>query len=549
MKYCPLCERSYGDEVQVCQLDGATLREGESKGDPFIGQMIKGRYQVIKKLGEGGMGTVYLAEQVSIGRKVALKVLHGRYAQDEEFVRRFRHEARLAAALNHRNVITVYDFDQGEDGSLFIAMEYVDGRNLSEVIREEGPLDVGRAVRLGIQIAEGLGAAHRTGVIHRDIKPENIMIVGSGQEVKLMDFGIARLRDTGAMTRLTRSGVIMGTPAYMSPEQIEGREVTERTDLYAFGIVLYEMLSGGVPFRASTPGALLMKHLREMPVPVRKLRTEVPSSVEQVVMQALEKKPQRRQKDMEEVAQGLRKAGETLVEEEIPETLLTSTPLGSNFTVRLSEIRWKLLGTSTLLLVLGIGGIVWVGSRDWPEKIKNWFTPPPKPPAVQQMVSLRVHADKRELKVNERVALRVKGKFSDGSEKEIKKGVQWRSSNDSIAAVNSKGLMEAWKAGYVNVTASYKTLVTPPLTLMVKGPTEKARIETLKASEPINGRIKDHIEIARFFRQRGEYSDATSELEKASSIDPANKEIKRELEITRKACIAEKRVGRAGLKC
>src|SRR5439155_2273795 len=135
-----------------------------------------------------------------------------------------------------------------DDGSLFIAMEYVDGRSLSEILKHEGPLDIGRAVRLGSQIAEGLGAAHAVGVIHRDIKPDNIMIVGVGdkEEVKLMDFGIARLRDTGAMTRLTRSGVLMGTPAYMAPEQIEGGgDVSERTDIYALGLVLYEMLSGG----------------------------------------------------------------------------------------------------------------------------------------------------------------------------------------------------------------------------------------------------------------------------------------------------------------
>src|SRR4029077_18502477 len=190
---------------------------------------IRGRYQVLSKLGEGGMGTVYLAEQMSVGRKVALKVLQGNYATDDEFIGRFRREARLAASLNHRNIVTVYDFDQSDDGSLFIAMEYLDGKRLSEVIRREGPLEITRAFRLGIQIAEGLEAAHRAGVIHRDIKPDNIMVVGDkdGEEVKLMDFGIARLRDNGTMMKLTRSGMIMGTPAYMAPEQAEGTEVSD----------------------------------------------------------------------------------------------------------------------------------------------------------------------------------------------------------------------------------------------------------------------------------------------------------------------------------
>lgn len=362
MKYCPICEKSYGDEAKVCDVDGATLREAGTGVDAFIGHVIKGRYQVLKKLGAGGMGTVYLAEQVSIGRRVALKVLHGQYAGDEEFVRRFRHEARLAASLNHRNIVTVYDFDQGDDASLFIAMEYVDGQSLTEVIKREGPLDVGRAVRLGVQIGEGLEAAHRAGVIHRDIKPDNIMVmaVGEKEEVKLMDFGIARLRDTGSATRLTRAGVIMGTPAYMAPEQIEGgADVSERTDIYALGVVLYEMLSGGVPFRASTPGSVLIKQLREVPVSLIKLRREVPAGVEKVVMQALEKKPQKRQRDMGEVAQGLKQAIDTLGEGELPRPFGESWPLWQSIAGTLQGQKNRIYISVTV--ILGIALIVWFG--------------------------------------------------------------------------------------------------------------------------------------------------------------------------------------------
>lgn len=305
MKYCPICERNYPDDVSVCELDGSTLRDSTPKSDPWVGKVIKGRYRVIEKLGEGGMAVVYLAEQVNVERKAALKILHGQYANDQEFVKRFRQEARLAAALNHPNLITVYDFDQADDGSLFIAMEYLRGRNLKEVI-QSGAVDVVKAVHLAVQIAEGLLSAHRAGVIHRDIKPENIMVVGAGDEIKLMDFGIARLRETSAATRLTRAGMIMGTPLYMAPEQIEGGEVTEKTDIYAFGIVLYEMLSGAVPFRAPTPAAVLMKHLKEIPPPLRKLRGEIPAAVEKVVSRALEKKPDRRPATMAEVVESLR---------------------------------------------------------------------------------------------------------------------------------------------------------------------------------------------------------------------------------------------------
>jgi serine/threonine protein kinase len=307
MKYCPICDQSYPDNLDVCDVDGATLRFKSGKQDSLIGKVIKGRYRVIQKLGEGGMGTVYLAEQVAVSRKVALKWLHSDYARDEEFVRRFRQEAKLAAALNHRNVVTIFDFDQADDDSLYIVMEYVDGTNLADVLRE-GPIEIRRALRMAVQIAEGLAAAHRAGVIHRDVKPENVMVVGREEDIKLMDFGISRLRDTAGASRLTRSGTIMGTPAYMAPEQIEGSEVSDRTDIYAFGIVLYEMLSGAVPFQAKTPGAILVKHLQENAAPLRKIRREVPALVERVVTQALEKDALRRQGSMQEVVEALKDA-------------------------------------------------------------------------------------------------------------------------------------------------------------------------------------------------------------------------------------------------
>jgi serine/threonine protein kinase len=253
------------------------------------------------------MGSVYLADQFAINRKVALKILQPDYARDQDFVKRFRQEATLAASFSHQNVVTVFDFDQADDGSLYIVMEYVDGRSLSEVIQDI-PMEVGRALHLGIQIAEGLSAAHRAGVIHRDIKPENIMVVEGGENIKLMDFGIARLRDNAAATRLTQTGMIMGTPAYMAPEQIEGGELSDRTDIYAFGIVIYEMLAGRVPFKASTPGAILIKHLHETPIPLSKVRKEIPPSVERIVVQALQKSPEKRLGSMDEVVEALKKA-------------------------------------------------------------------------------------------------------------------------------------------------------------------------------------------------------------------------------------------------
>ena len=444
----------------MCTLDGATLKEAGAKKDTLTGQMIKGRYQVIKKLGAGGMGTVYLAEQVAIGRRVALKVLHSSYATDEEFVRRFRHEARLAASLNHHNIITVYDFDQADEGSLFIAMEYVDGRSLSEVIRQEGPMDIGRAVRLGIQIVEGLEAAHRAGVIHRDIKPDNIMVTGmaENEDVKLMDFGIARLRDTGSMTRLTRSGAIMGTPSYMAPEQIEGGDVSEKTDIYALGIVLYEMLSGGVPFRASTPGSVLIKQLREVPVSLMKLRREVPAAVERVVMQALEKKPQKRQQSMGEIAQGLKKARETLIDKETAHSLADSLPWRQRLAFKLpGRKKLYMAAAISLCVVIGLGSVWWFGGLTEIREEKVKISPPEKSRQLPPFVSPEV-----------------------------------------------------------------------------KGP---------------NPKIRGHITLAESLRDRGEFSQALKELERAKSIDPTDTAVKTEIQRTRRACLAEKKLGLTEARC
>jgi serine/threonine-protein kinase len=321
MKYCPVCETDYPDDVNVCPQDGAAVRRPGERPDPFVGRVIKGRYKVERQLGRGGMGTVYLAEQLSVGRKVALKVLRGDFARDEGFVARFQQEAKLVAGLNEKRnprVTLVHDFDQAEDGSVFIVMEWLDGRALSEVIQRGGPLDLSRAVKLATQIAEGLEAAHRSNVVHRDVKPQNIMVLDSSDDIKLMDFGIARLRDSGR-TSLTRAGTMMGTPDYMAPEQIEGQEITDRTDIYSFGIVFYEMLTGMVPFRAATQSAVLTKQLQEQPVPPSQLRPGIPREVEAIVLRALAKNPAQRGRDMGEIVQALRQVPSELLEESGPE--------------------------------------------------------------------------------------------------------------------------------------------------------------------------------------------------------------------------------------
>ncbi|MBI4523601.1 MAG: protein kinase [Deltaproteobacteria bacterium] len=501
MKRCPLCQRSYRDAVEVCEIDGTVLKEAGARQDILIGRVLKGRYRVLQKLGEGGMGTVYLAEQVTIGRKVALKVLHEKYVWDEEFVKRFRQEARLTASLNHPHVITIHDFDQIEDGSLFIAMEYVEGRNLRELI-EEGALGIPRAVGLGIQIAEGLEAAHRVGVIHRDVKPENIMVAKAADQVKLTDFGIARLRDAEASTRLTRPGTLMGTPAYMAPEQIEGGEVSEKTDIYAFGIVLYELLSGEPPFDAPTPGAILVKHLKDAPPPLRKFRGEIPPAVEHVVMQTLEKKPENRAENMAEIIGKLKKTLEprarvretrseaflediaerqeparaTVFEtnEEWPSTPAISPPRTGRQTAKRSKGKWQFvtIGVSSVIFVILalIAVLTYLPKKD-EEKPQEASVPP------ASILSLTLDANRTQLMPQEWAFLTLRARYSDGREESVAHGIEWESSDPTVAAVNVTGELQGLREGNAEIRARYEGLQAEPIRITVRGEEPKTIVK------------------------------------------------------------------------
>jgi serine/threonine protein kinase len=364
MKNCPVCEKTYSDDVTTCETDGALLKSDLPGPDPYVGHLIRGRYRVLSELAQGAMGTLYVAEQVAIQKKVALKILNRRYAEDDEFIQRFHREARLAAGVNHPNIVTVLDFDQMEDGGLFIAMEFVDGITLGELIKQEGALDISKAVRLGIQLADGLSAAHGAGVIHRDIKPDNLMIMGDGEALKIMDFGIARSVDSGGGTRLTRVDVIMGTPEYMSPEQVNGNEANEQSEIYACGVVLYEMLTANLPCKAPTPGATLLKQVSEVPTAVRELRHEIPVAVERVVMQALEKNPEKRQRSSGQLCDELRKAAASIGKEPVAKTIMATQVIAAG------EVRRRRLGWQTAagacIAALGVVGYMLVGGDSAP---------------------------------------------------------------------------------------------------------------------------------------------------------------------------------------
>ena len=262
---------------------------------------------MLGRLGVGGMATVYLAEDSSLGRKVALKVMAERYAEDGEFVERFRREAQAAARLNHPNIIAVYD--RGEaDGRPYIAMEYLQGRTLKQVIQAEGPLPPERAIAIAMQVLAGLRYAHEHGVVHRDVKPHNVL-VGDDGRIKVTDFGIAHAGDP----QMTEVGSIVGTAQYLSPEQARGRGVGPQTDIYSLGVVLYEMLAGRVPFEGDSSVAIAMQHVSDEAPPLRALAPDVPESLALVVAHAMLKDPAQRYGSADEFAADLDRVRRGLV--------------------------------------------------------------------------------------------------------------------------------------------------------------------------------------------------------------------------------------------
>jgi eukaryotic-like serine/threonine-protein kinase len=263
--------------------------------DSLIDTLFDGRYRIMRKLGAGGMADVYLAEDQELGRRVAIKILNGRHANDAQFIERFRREAKNAAALNHPNIVSIYDRGEAED-TYYIAMEFLDGRSLKELIVSRGAAPINVAIEYARQILSALRFAHRHGIVHRDIKPHNVLVDSEGR-VKVTDFGIAR----AGTSQMTETGSIVGTAQYLSPEQARGGEVDPRSDLYSLGVVLYELLTGKTPFDGDTPVEIAMKHLSNAPKPPSKLRPDIPPELDMVVLRALAKDPDDRYQNADEM--------------------------------------------------------------------------------------------------------------------------------------------------------------------------------------------------------------------------------------------------------
>jgi eukaryotic-like serine/threonine-protein kinase len=296
---------------------------GEAPGESAeeMQDRMLGEFRILRRLGRGGMAEVFLAEQTSLKRNVAIKVLRKERLKDETYIKRFKTEAMAAATLTHPNIIQVITIGEAE-GTQFIAQEYVQGMNLREFLVRKGPPEIPLAIHLMKQVCGALAAAHAAGIVHRDIKPENIMITRKG-DAKVADFGLAQLTQQGERINLTQVGVTLGTPLYMSPEQVNGSKLDHRSDIYSFGVTCYHMLTGSPPFRRETALSVAVQHLKEVAEPLERLRPDLPPQLCKIVHKMMEKNLERRYQDAQSVLKDLRRAGQ---DKSDPDGLLTSEP-------------------------------------------------------------------------------------------------------------------------------------------------------------------------------------------------------------------------------
>ena len=324
MRICPKCRALYPDYANVCPQDGNQLTQ-QQESDPLVGATLNDSYIIMDKIGEGGMGAVYKARHRVLEKMFAIKVLRKEFAQDSDATQRFVEEAKATSSIGHENIIDVTDFGTTPDGSLYIVMEHLPGENLAELTKREGALDIGRCINIWKQIAAALGAAHANGIIHRDLKSENILLAIKGDKkdlVKVLDFGIAKIisgKERGV--RQTSTGMVLGTPAFMSPEQASGAVVDTRTDIYSLGVIMYETATGRLPFDHQNPLTILIMHQTDAVPSMRSIRAQIPGPVEQTILKCLQKSKDLRFKTMEELHNALDAAEKGVVS--FPDSNLT----------------------------------------------------------------------------------------------------------------------------------------------------------------------------------------------------------------------------------
>lgn len=354
-KFCSGC----GTQLDLDMKDIEVTKTIESpKEELTTGATFAGKYQIIEELGRGGMGRVYKALDTEVNEKVAIKLIKPEIASDKKAIERFRNELKFARKIRHKHVCQMYDLNREQD-SFYITMEYMPGEDLKSLIKKMGALSPGQAISLAKQICDGLSEAHRLGVIHRDLKPQNIMIDAEGN-ARIMDFGIARSTEGKS---ITGAGVMIGTPDYMSPEQVDGKEVDQRSDIYSLGIILYEMVTGRIPFEGDTALSIAVKHKTEIPKSPQESNAQVPDALNRLILRCLEKPKENRYQSAEELAEGLRRIEKGLptTERIVPSRRpLTSKEITVKFTYK------KLLIPAMVIVVLVAAGLFFLLRKSGP---------------------------------------------------------------------------------------------------------------------------------------------------------------------------------------
>lgn len=544
MKACPNCQASYPLNYTHCPRDGSALIEAGSWQE---GTTVRGKYRILSKLGEGGMAIVYKAMHMRFEELRALKVMNAELAGDHAFVKRFMQEAVLTRKIQHPNAVRVEDIDEAEDGRPFMVMEYLEGRGLKEVIEAEAPMQPVRVSIIARQIAGALNAAHCLGVVHRDVKPANIVLIGqgpqSGQEAggdqaKVLDFGIAKAKEARleeslqAHATLTRTGSVIGTPTYMSPEQARGMRGTDldgRSDLYSLGIVMYQMLAGGLPFKADTSMERILAHLQVPPTPFREFRSDlkIPPAMDDVVMRCLEKDPSRRPPTAAALIQELEQAesamshayapavtssgtGRTWAQlSGLPKTRRDPSPKGNSasskpaaehapadFASKPSRgwIGWS-IGAFALLLLAGAFAI-------WSVQRSIWTTAATPPVAAQ----------------NQSPAATPPTAGQSGAP------------GNGVPAAPAASEPAPQSTSAAPPLASAQPLAEPTSTLTTSGATSPAQ---QKSAAPKPPGFAVAVLHAKDDESQGRFEDALREYEQASALDPSDAAVKRHIALLR----------------
>ncbi|MDH5510359.1 MAG: serine/threonine protein kinase [Nitrospinota bacterium] len=358
--FCPTCKEEFEQQIRYCPHDGTAVIS--PKSDELENKIFDQRYKIMEKIGEGGMGAVYKAVQLSTGKFVAIKVVSANHTQNEETIKRFQREVKLQTQLSHPNLVSILDFSKTSEGEYYFVMEFVEGKSLSRRIKESGQMELEEFMEITFQLCDGLEYAHRQGIIHRDLKGDNIIVMDLDHQlvVKILDFGLAKAvmeEDQQITSEITQMGSALGTPAYMAPEQAMGEvnKLGPHTDIYTLGVMLFQMLAGQLPFKASTPWGLMQKHIAEAPPSVRDFNRSVPNAVSKIIIKCLEKEPDARYSSALAIKRDLEKTTFALQKDE---SLDLSDSGESTVNIRVERSRALFRFVLFLLVVAALGGAI-----------------------------------------------------------------------------------------------------------------------------------------------------------------------------------------------